>query len=492
MHFKIIQGRTVQQSTPCLSIFVDYETQTSTYNAVNRHCNGQLKIITDRGDLGSKPGDTLLIPTPWLPDIERILLVSPGTEPLTQDTAVKAMDGMVNALQKAKVSGSVICTAELAATDDINWSCQYLIQTLVASSYRFTQCKKTDDDSLCKLENVHLLDNDAYLAQAAVDKGMATGNGINVARELGNLPGNICTPTYLAAQAEAMAKKHRHLSTQSLGEKAMEKLGMGSFLSVAKGSSEEGRLIIMEYKGGKRDEAPRVLLGKGVTFDSGGISLKPGAAMDEMKFDMCGAAAVMGTMAALIELEPAINVTGVIASTENMPAGNASKPGDVVTSMSGKTIEILNTDAEGRLILCDALTYIERFKPQAVIDIATLTGACVSALGHHTSGMISNNDELAAELQAMSNTVKDPVWRLPAGELYEKQLRSNFADLANIGGAAAGTITAGCFLAKFAEAYPWAHLDIAGTAWKKGENKGATGRPVALLLHYLLSKEESA
>jgi len=314
--------------------------------------------------------------------------------------------------------------------------------------------------------------------------GSALGQGMNLARELGNLPGNYCTPSKLAEHAKALAAKHPSLKIRVLGRAAMEKLKMGSLLSVARGSIEEPKLIVVEYKG-HASAAPHVLVGKGITFDSGGISLKPGAAMDEMKFDMCGAASVLGSLQVLAQTKAKINVVGIIAAAENMPSGSATKPGDVVTSMSGKTIEILNTDAEGRLVLCDALCYAERFKPRSVIDIATLTGACVVALGYVASGMLANNDKLAQALLKASQSCGDAVWQLPLWDDYQSALDSNFADMANVGGRDAGTITAACFLSRFTEKYPWAHLDIAGTAWKSGADKGATGRPVELLVNYL-------
>ncbi|WP_370978029.1 leucyl aminopeptidase [Agaribacterium sp. ZY112] len=316
-------------------------------------------------------------------------------------------------------------------------------------------------------------------------QGQAIASGQNLCRELGNLPGNYCTPAILGDKAKSLAGENSKLSVKVLGLKAIERLKMGSFLSVAKASSEEPRFIIFEYKG-KSTGKPTVLVGKGITFDTGGISLKPGAGMDEMKYDMCGAASVFGCIKALSDMNAKVNVVGIIAAAENMPAGNASKPGDVVTSMSGQTIEVLNTDAEGRLVLCDALTYAERFKPKAVIDIATLTGACVIALGSHASGLYANQQELADKLLEAGIESGDRAWQMPLWEEYSKQLKSNFADLANIGGREAGSVTAACFLEKFAKAYPWAHLDIAGTAWNSGAQKGASGRPVELLLTYLL------
>ena len=308
-----------------------------------------------------------------------------------------------------------------------------------------------------------------------------------VARELGNLPANFCTPTYLGEQALALGKRNKLLKTKVLSEAQMRRLGMGSLLSVGHGSDENSAFIIMEYRGAGEKTKPNVIVGKGITFDTGGISLKAGNGMDEMKFDMCGAASVMGTMATLCALKPKINVVGIIASAENMPSARATKPGDVVTSMAGLTIEVLNTDAEGRLVLCDALTYVERYQPKSVIDIATLTGACIVALGSVASGVMSNNDELAEKLYQHGLDINDPVWRLPLWDEYQKQLDSNFADIANIGGPKAGTITAGCFLSRFAKKYPWAHIDIAGTAWLQGKAKGSTGRPVPLLVEYLLN-----
>jgi leucyl aminopeptidase len=311
-----------------------------------------------------------------------------------------------------------------------------------------------------------------------------------LAKDLGNLPGNVCTPTYLASKAQALAKAHKTIKTTVLEEKDMKKLGMGSLLSVTQGSNQPAKLITLEYHGTDKAHKPIVLVGKGITFDTGGISLKPGAEMDEMKYDMCGAASVLGTLKAIAEMGLKINVVGVIPTCENMPSGQATKPGDIVTSMSGQTIEILNTDAEGRLILCDALTYSKKFSPDTVIDIATLTGACVIALGHVASGMFSNEDKLAKELLAAGEQSHDRIWQLPLWEDYQPLLDSNFADMQNIGGRAGGTITAACFLARFTKEYRWAHLDIAGTAWKSGKEKGATGRPVPLLTQYLINRIE--
>jgi leucyl aminopeptidase len=317
---------------------------------------------------------------------------------------------------------------------------------------------------------------------------------MNTAKQLGNLPANICTPSYLAEQAISLGKAKlakASINTEILDRADMQSLKMDSLLSVAEGSEEPPKLIVINYQGAKTDEKPVVLVGKAVTFDSGGISLKPGRGMDEMKYDMCGGASVLGVMNALVTLELPINVVGIIPATENMPNGRATKPGDVVTSMSGQTIEILNTDAEGRLILCDSLTYAAKFNPDTVIDIATLTGAVISALGKVASGVLSNDQQLANDLIESGTQSADPVWQLPLWEEYDELLKSNFADMANIGGPQAGTITAGCFLARYAKDYKWAHLDVAGTAWVSGANKGATGRPVPLLMEYLRQKSEA-
>ena len=350
---------------------------------------------------------------------------------------------------------------------------------------------------------------DSAEAKRGLQAGQAIGNGMLLARQLGDLPGNVCTPSYLGETAKKLAKAHKTLKTDVLGQKELETLGMGSFLSVAKGSDQPPVFIVIKYtppgtaakggtdkaaaeKGGKavkiKSKAPLVLVGKGITFDSGGISIKPGAGMDEMKYDMCGAASVIGTMQAVAELGLDQPVVGLVPACENLPSGRANKPGDVVTSMSGQTIEILNTDAEGRLILCDALTYAERFKPAAVVDIATLTGACVVALGHINTGLFSTDDALAEQLLAAGKQTGDTAWRMPLDDDYQEQLKSNFADMANIGGMPAGSVTAACFLSRFAKAYRWAHLDIAGTAWRSGKDKGASGRPVPLLVQFLMNQ----
>jgi leucyl aminopeptidase len=360
--------------------------------------------------------------------------------------------------------------------------------------YRFDRLKSKKDEvrrPLRKLTFSVNRRNELAKAEVALAQGLAIAAGMDLAKNLGNLPGNFCTPSYLADQALELARTHG-FDVEILEGADMEKLGMNTLLSVARGSREAPKFIVLHHAGGVAGTKPVVLVGKGVTFDSGGISLKPGPEMDEMKYDMCGAASVLGTLKAAALMKLPLNVIGIIPATENMPGGAATKPGDVITSMSGQTVEILNTDAEGRLILCDALTYVERFDPECVVDIATLTGACVIALGHVASGLLANNEGLARELLDAGNDSYDRAWQMPLWDDYQEQLKSNFADMANIGGRPAGTITAACFLSRFTEKFHWAHLDIAGTAWRSGKEKGATGRPVPLLTHFLMDRATHA
>ena len=362
-------------------------------------------------------------------------------------------------------------------------------RTARETTYRFEQMKSVPAKDTPALRRIVLAvaKSDEKRAARGLAQGLALAHGISLARDLGNLPGNVCTPAYLAEQARKLAKHYR-LKVQVLERVDMEKLGMNTLLSVAAGSSQPPKLIVLEYRAGPKTQKPVVLVGKGVTFDTGGISLKPAPEMDEMKYDMSGAGSVLGTLKAVAEMKLPVNVIGIIPATENMPGARATKPGDIVTSMSGQTVEILNTDAEGRLILCDALTYAERYDPAAVIDIATLTGACVIALGHVVSGLFANDDPLAREVLAAGEHAGDGAWHLPLHDEYQDQLRSNFADFANIGGRPAGAVTAACFLSRFTKKYKWAHLDVAGTAWKSGKDKGSTGRPVPLLTQFLVNR----
>ncbi|TAK97152.1 MAG: leucyl aminopeptidase [Aquabacterium sp.] len=353
--------------------------------------------------------------------------------------------------------------------------------------YRHTKPSASKAGALKKVTVVST-QADAAAVKAGLAQGQAVAEGVALGRELGNLPGNYCTPTHLGNEAKRLSREFKHIKAEVLDRRAIEKLGMGSFLSVSNGSAQPPRFIILRYQGAAASQAPVVLVGKGITFDTGGISIKPGAGMDEMKFDMGGAASVLGTFRAVAELKPKINLVGLIPTCENMPSGSSTKPGDVVTSMSGQTIEVLNTDAEGRLILCDALTYAERFKPAAVVDIATLTGACVVALGNVHSGLFSADEQLAGALLEAGQQSLDTAWRMPLDEEYGESLKSNFADLGNVGGREGGAITAAVFLSKFTKAYRWAHLDIAGSAWKSGGAKGGTGRPVGLLTQFILNQ----
>ena len=394
-------------------------------------------------------------------------------------TALGALKGLgVVNLAVASAGGEALTAAHAEALVGAAGDAVYL--------YRHT---KPSAPTAAKLASVTLVAGKAQLAALGrgLKQGQAVVAGVTLARECANRPGNHATPSYLASEAKKLGKQYG-FKVEVFDRKQIAKIGMGSFLAVAQGSDEPPRFIVMHYNGAAKAQAPIVLVGKGITFDSGGISLKPGAEMDEMKYDMGGAASVLGTMRAIGELQPKVNVVALIPSCENMPSGNAVKPGDVVKSLSGQTIEILNTDAEGRLILCDALTYAERFKPAAVVDVATLTGACVIALGHHNSALFSSDDGLAAELLAASRSALDPAWRMPLDDEYDEGLKSHYADMANIAGRAGGAITAAKFLQRYTGKYPWAHLDIAGTAWKSGAAKGATGRPVPLLTHFVLGR----
>jgi len=455
-------------------------------------CGGRLGKILKSGDMDGKAGQSLMLHQVDGSACERILLVGCGKEKDFAESAYrKALKTASEALLKSGARDAVSFLTELTiGKHGSGWKIRQAVEVIEHSLYRADHLK-SEKDSAPALRKISFTLSSARELKTA-KQGLATGRAIAagsaLARELGNLPGNICTPTYLAAQATKLAKQSNKLKVRALGQKQMETLGMGALLSVAKGSRQPPKLIEMNYQGGKKTDRPIVLVGKGVTFDSGGISIKPSAAMDEMKFDMCGAAGVIGAMAAVAELNLPLNVIAIVPSCENLPDGAASKPGDIVTSMSGQTIEVLNTDAEGRLILCDALTYSEKFKPRVVIDVATLTGACVIALGKHACGLLSNDDRLAQSLLDAGNDSGDRAWQMPLWEEYQEQLKSNFADVANIGGREAGTITAACFLSRFSKKFKWAHLDIAGVAWESGGNKGATGRPVALLTQYLLNQ----
>ena len=435
------------------------------------------------GDLTLKKGKTLYLHRPLGVAASRVVVS------VAADASAKAFKAAVAlGLGALKASGARtigIAAANGAVLGDAH--AEAAVTATADACYLYTHSKPSAPAPWQpKSVTLYCRKGEAKAVQLGVRRGSAVAAGVTMAREFGNRPGNMCTPTWLGQQAKKIGKQF-DLDVEVLDKKAVEKLGMGSFLAVAQGSEEPLRFIVARYDGAAKTQAPVVLVGKGITFDTGGISLKPGAEMDEMKFDMCGAASVLGTLATIASLKAEVNVVCIVPTCDNMPSGNAIKPGDVVTSMSGQTIEILNTDAEGRLILCDALTYAERFKPAVVVDVATLTGACVIALGHHHSGLFTADDAVAARMQTASLEALDPCWRMPLDDEYDDNLKSNFADMANVGGRPGGAITAAMFLRRYTSKYPRAHLDIAGTAWKSGTHKGATGRPVGLLTHFVLS-----
>ncbi len=487
----------VKQSADCLIVGC-YEgvKLTTAASAINAADAQQLEALLKRENFQGKPGQTLLLLNPQGIAAERLLVLGLGMlkeGEVSADNYRKAVQKIADALRTTPCKELTLALGDVVVQKQTPaWQARQVAEQLSLLDYRADKLKSKPAEVSLQIKKVTFAATKADIA--AVSQGLALGQaiakGVNLARELGDLPGNICTPTYLANEAKRLGRSHSKLSVNVLEEKQLSELGMGSFLSVAAGSDQPAKLIVLEYKGAGQKQAPVALVGKGITFDTGGISLKPGAAMDEMKYDMCGAASVLGTFQTLIDLALPVNVVGVIAATENMPSGSATKPGDIVTSMSGQTIEILNTDAEGRLVLCDALTYTERFKPKAVVDIATLTGACVIALGNHATGLFSNSDALARSLLAAGEEAADRAWHMPLWDEYQKQLDSNFADMANIGGREAGSVTAACFLSRFAKKFDWAHLDIAGTAWRSGGAKGATGRPVPLLVQFLLNQIE--
>ncbi|MGC8521153.1 MAG: leucyl aminopeptidase [Steroidobacteraceae bacterium] len=478
----------------CLIVGVFEENElTEEAQRIDHAAGGRLGKLIARGDFPGRAGETLLLAD--LPGLaaRRVLLTGLGARAsFGRKPWRKACSSAIAALARTGVK-SAACALErpdAAALDDYYYG-RGVAELTVSALYRINDLKTGKKPKAAALSQV-LAGPVTRAAAAAVARGLAHGEALaraaNVQRDLGNLPGNICTPRYLAEQARGLARRHRSLRVRVLDERAMRREKMGCLLAVAQGSNEPPRLIVIEHRGGKSGEPPVVLVGKGVTFDSGGISLKPGADMDEMKYDMSGAAAVLASLSFAAEVKLPLNVVGIVGAVENMPDGKAIKPGDIVTSSSGQTVEILNTDAEGRLVLCDALHYARRFKPAALIDMATLTGACVIALGHHHSGAFGNDEALVHELVEAGVRADDRAWPLPLTEEYTEQLKSNFADFANIGGRDGGAITAAAFLAKFTRGMSWAHLDIAGTAWQSGAHKGSTGRPTPLLADFLLRR----
>jgi len=496
MEFIVKSGTPEKQRTACVVVGV-FESRrlSSIAEQLDKATRGYLSNILRRGDLEGSVGQSLLLHSVPGTLADRVLLVGCGRERELSDGHYRTIIAKtVSQLNELGATEAVCYLPELNIRGrDIYWKVRAAVESAQEALYRFDRFKSKKEPSKRALRKFILTvpsRRDLPTGETAAKEGLAIAAGINLARDLGNLPGNICTPSYLADQAKDLAKHHKQVKVDVLEQSEMEKLGMGALLSVAKGSRQPPKFIIIDYKGNPKSEAPIVLIGKGITFDAGGISLKPPANMDEMKFDMCGAAAVLGAMSATVQLGLPVNVVALVPSCENLPDGNANKPGDIVTSMSGQTIEILNTDAEGRLLLCDALTYAERYEPAAVIDVATLTGACVIALGRHASGLLSNHHALANEILNAGKVSGDRAWELPLWDDYQDQLNSNFADMANVGGKEAGTVTAACFLARFAKKFHWAHLDIAGTAWRSGDRKGSTGRPVQLLMQFLMDRAD--
>ena len=514
MEFNIKNENPQNQSANCVVVGVFEGNQLSdAASDLELATNNSLSNVLKNGDFDGKVGATLLMHRLAGVKSSRVMLVGLGKpEELNVKHLRQSVRAVIKAMPKGVATASIFLaentvyeTGDDAITSNVNINekntapaanllnkVAHLVEVVMDCTYQVNaiKAKKADANPLIQVD-IHVADEHVEVAKLGLKQGISIAHGITLAKDLGNLPPNICTPIYLGEQAKILAAQYG-FGVEVLEKAEIEKLGMGSFLGVAQGSVEPPRLIVLKHLKGDINQKPVVLIGKGITFDTGGISLKPGGDMDEMKYDMCGAASVLGTFKAIGEMNLPINVVGVIPTCENMPDAGAIKPGDILTSMSGFTIEVLNTDAEGRLILCDAMTYAERFEPSAVVDIATLTGACVIALGHHPSGLFSNKHALAHELLAAGESAHDRAWHMPLWEEFQTQLDSNFADMANIGGRAGGSITAACFLSRFAKKYDWAHLDIAGTAWKSGKEKGGTGRPVALLTTFLMQRANAS
>lgn len=495
MEFAVKVTLPEKMKTGCLVIPVYEGSKLGTHaTALDKACQGGLKAALALGDVEGKAGEATVLAAPTNIDAKRILLIGMGKSgELNESGARKAVQKAFALAKTTKTSDIGFLIEDIKVKGrDMAWTIRHVCEVAASATYTFNQFKSKDKQTTVNLAKTTFVVSDKTVQKSASDAaktGQSVADAMDYARTLGNLPGNVCHPSFLADEARQLGRKHKSVKVKILEEKDMEALGMGSFLSVSAGAHQPAKLVVMEYAGGKKNDAPHVLVGKGITFDTGGISLKPGPDMDQMKFDMCGAASVLSTLQAVAEMALPLNVVGVMACAENMPSGTATRPGDIVTTMAGLTVEILNTDAEGRLVLCDTLTYVERYKPASVIDIATLTGACIIALGKDIAGMWSNNDTIAEQLKSAAQTSQDKIWHMPLLEEYQKLLDSPFADMGNIGGPAAGSNTAACFLSRFTKAYPWAHLDIAGIAWiSAGPEKGSTGRPVPLLMQYLLDR----
>jgi leucyl aminopeptidase len=498
MEFTAIIDAKARHDTGCavVGVFEDGDLGVAA-RRIDAQLNGMIRKLQGDGDFSAKLGEVLLLPGVTGAAAARVLLIGLGPHSgFGRKQYRKALQSAASSLAKTGASDAVVYLAlEPAADLDVHYRARFVAEIVCAQLYKIPDLKTGAKPKAPRLSSVNVAVADARALKAAAAGlriGAAVGSGLALSRDLANLPPNVCTPIYLATRAQGLAKDFSSIKTKVFDLSGIKALKMGAFLAVTQGSGQPPRLIVCEYRGGKKDAAPVCLVGKGITFDSGGISLKDPPGMDEMKFDMSGAATVLGTMRAIAELKLPVNLVVIIATCENMPGGRAVKPSDIVTTMSGQTVEILNTDAEGRLILCDAITYSRRFKPAAVVDVATLTGACIIALGNHVSGLMSNDEALAEELQSAGLRADDRVWRLPIGEEYIDQLKSNFADIANVGGREGGACTAASFLSKFAKDLQWAHLDVAGTAWLGGAQKGSTGRPVPLLVDFLINRVRPA
>lgn len=495
MEFSVKSGSPEKQRSACIVVGV-YEPRrlSAVAEQLDKISEGYISNLLRRGDLEGKPGQMLLLH--HVPNVlsERVLLVGCGKErELDERQYRQIIAKTISTLNETGSMEAVCFLSELHVKGrDTYWKVRHAVETTQDCLYVFDRLKSKKDETRRPLRKIVFnvpTRRDLTIGEKAVEHGLAIAAGIKQCKDVGNMPPNICTPQYLADQALLLAESSAKISVDVLGPEELAAHGMNSYLAVGRGSVNGPRMAVIKYNGAGNDSAPVVLVGKGLTFDSGGISLKPGDGMDEMKYDMCGAASVLGTMHAVVNLNLPINIVAILAGAENMPDANAYRPGDILTTMSGQTVEVLNTDAEGRLVLCDALTYVERFDPELVIDVATLTGACVIALGKHATGLLSNHNPLAHEILNASEQSGDRAWRLPLWDDYQDQLESPFADFSNLGGRAAGTITAACFLSRFTRKYNWAHLDIAGTAWRSGgKDKGSTGRPVPLLTQFLINR----
>jgi leucyl aminopeptidase len=494
MEFKVIIDSKARIGADCavVGVYEDGDLGVAA-RRIDTQLDGLIAKLVGTGDFAGKLGDVLLLPNPAGTAAARVLLIGLGSRSgFGRKQYRKALQTAAQSLGKTGAADATVYLALESVGDlDAHYRARIIAEVFCSQLYKIPDLKTGAKPKTPRLASVSVAVADARAAKAATEGvriGAAVGSGLALSRDLANLPPNVCTPTYLGNRAQALAKDFPSIKTKVLDEAAIKALKMGAFLAVTQGSNQPPRLIVCEYHGGRKNAAPICLIGKGITFDSGGISLKDPPAMDEMKFDMSGGAAVLGTLRAIAELKLPINLVVIVPTCENMPSGGAVKPADIVTTLSGQTVEILNTDAEGRLILCDAITYSRRFKPASVIDVATLTGACIIALGNHFSGLMSNNEALADELHSAGIRADDRAWRLPIGEEYVEQLKSNFADIANVGGREGGACTAASFLSKFAKDLHWAHLDVAGTAWLGGAQKGSTGRPVPLLVDFLIHR----